>query len=67
MLVFSPNASALNLSFSDTHVVDTVTTDAPAHPDEVKDYVNFMIAQLGGPFLVHDFGNRKASRPSRAQ
>jgi VPDSG-CTERM motif len=57
MLVFSPNASALDLTFVDTHVVGTVTPGAPADPNKVADYVNFMITQVEqGHSVVHDFG-----------
>jgi hypothetical protein len=56
MLVFSPNASALNLAFNDTHVVGTVSPGAPADPGKVSDYVNFMITLGFGDSVVHDFG-----------
>ena len=56
MFVFSPNASALDLTFVDTHVVGTVTPGAPADPDKVADYVNFMITLAHGDSVVHDFG-----------
>ena len=56
MLVFSPNASALDLGFTDQYVVGTVTPGAPADPDKVKDYVNFMIGLAHGASVVHDFG-----------
>ena len=56
MLVFSPNASALDLGFTDGYVVGTVTPGAPADPDKVKDYVNFMITLGLGDSVVHNFG-----------
>ena len=48
MLAFSPNASALDLAFDDTHVVGTVTPAAPADPVDRASYINFMIALAPG-------------------
>jgi len=58
MLPFSHNASAdASLTFTDTHVVGTVSPAAPASASDVADYINFMItlAAPTGPTL-HDFG-----------
>jgi hypothetical protein len=58
MLAFTDNASAdATLGFiPDTHVVGTISPGAPASPDAVKDYVNFMIGLGCGQSVAHDFG-----------
>jgi hypothetical protein len=43
MLAFTPNAHALALTFTDTHVLGTVTDGSPADPGDAVHYVNFMI------------------------
>ena len=59
MLAFSHNASAnrivggINipttaLTFSDTHVVGTITPGSPADPADVAPYINFMIGLVPG-------------------
>ena len=48
MLAFSPNAHALALTFSDTHVVGTDTDGSPASAAHVVNYINFMIALAPG-------------------
>jgi hypothetical protein len=58
MLAFTQNASAdTALTFTDTHVVGTVSPAAPASANNVADYINFMIT-LAAPTapVQHDFG-----------
>ena len=57
MLAFSPNASAdATLGFfPDTHVVGTVSPGAPADPNDVVNYVNFMITLAPGTAQDHTF------------
>jgi VPDSG-CTERM motif len=42
VLAFTPNANALNLTFSDQYVVGTISPGAPADPADVATYVNYM-------------------------
>jgi hypothetical protein len=50
MLAFSPNAHAvpLDLTFTDTHVLGTITPANPADHGDVVNYVNFMIGLAPG-------------------
>ena len=49
MLAFSHNASAdASLTFTDTHVVGTISPGAPADPADVATYINFMIGLAPG-------------------
>jgi hypothetical protein len=58
MLVFTPKANAVtNLAFNDVHVVGTTTPGAPAAPQYVTDYINYMIGLGLGQSSVHNFGN----------
>ncbi len=64
MLAFSHNASAdASLTFTDTHVVGTVSPAAPASASDVADYINFMItlAAPTGP-TTHDFGGAEGTQ-----
>jgi hypothetical protein len=57
MLAFTHNASAdASLTFTDTHVVGTVSPAAPADPASQADYINFMITLVPGTSTTHDFG-----------
>ena len=59
MLAFTHNASATtqtDLSFTDTHVVGTVSPAAPASPADVADYINYMITLAAGTSSKHNFG-----------
>jgi hypothetical protein len=57
MLAFTYNASAdATLTFTDTHVVGTVSPAAPADPASQADYINFMITLGLNTTVTHDFG-----------
>ena len=64
MLAFSHNASAdASLTFTDTHVVGTVSPAAPASPADVADYINYMITLAPGtPPTAHDFGGSEGTQ-----
>jgi VPDSG-CTERM motif len=57
MLAFTNNASAdATLTFTDTHVVGTITPANPADPGDVSNYINFMIALAPGGSGTFDPG-----------
>ena len=63
MLACTNSASAVTLGFfdpvtltGDSHVVGTVSPGAPASPDKVKDYINFMITLGVNTTVTHNFG-----------
>jgi hypothetical protein len=62
MLAFSPNANALALTFSDHQVVGTTTPGAPASPQYVADYINYMIGLGLGQTVVHNFGSPEGTQ-----
>jgi hypothetical protein len=63
MLAFTHTAAAdTTLGFNDQYVVGTVSPGAPANPDSVKDYINFMIGLGLGQSVVHDFGQPEGTQ-----